>query len=106
MSAFRRPDMGVRSPRSGHTIKSLSALKESGFHNPDTGVELAHDEAMDHLHKLYQNRADKLTAKMIRSASSVKLRSRGRPMIPHGRVVFRRINGHVVPFFKAEEPSL
>jgi 8-oxo-dGTP pyrophosphatase MutT (NUDIX family)/GNAT superfamily N-acetyltransferase len=59
---------GVRSPRSGHTIKQLRQLKEMGWHNPDTGVELSPTEGEEHLQRLQNSAADKKVVSITRAA--------------------------------------
>jgi hypothetical protein len=98
---------GVRSPRRGHTITQLRELSKSDFYNADTRTELSPEESKLKLLKMEQKRADKITGGAIRRLSGMKTRSRGRPWIPPGQVIFRRINGRIVPFRKAaEDPFL
>lgn len=96
---------GVRSPTRGHTITQLRSLKESGYHNADTGTELSAEEADRHLQQMEQSRADKVAAHHINRALRTMTRSRGRPYIT-GDVIFRTIHGHRVPFKKVSEPFL
>ena len=91
---------GVRSPRSGHTIKTLSHIKSQGWRNGDTGTEISEEEGETHLQNLLQNKADKDLKKYARHVHGKKIRSRGRDYIPGDQVVFRRIHGHIVPFRK------
>ena len=94
-----------RSPGRGDTIASLRRLKESNYHNPDTGTEVNEGEADEHLHHLENRHAERTSNSQIHKLMRQKTRSRGRPYMT-GRVVFRRINGHIVPFKYHEEPSL
>jgi hypothetical protein len=97
--------MPVKSPKRGHTLKQLRELKKSGFYNADTGTELDAEESQDYLHRLEEKRAHKMLNKTLKEMNG-KTRSQGRAWIPKGQVVFRYINGHVVPFRKKNEPFL
>lgn len=46
----------IRSPRAGHTIRTLRSLKQDNWHNPDTGTEISPEEGNDYLQRL-ENRA-------------------------------------------------
>lgn len=104
-AAINKASGGVRSPRRGHTIAQLQRLAKDHWHNPDTGVEISEEEGKDHLNKMLQKKADKITAHTINKVLATQTRSRGRPMV-EPPVTFRMIHGHRVPFRKAPEPFL
>lgn len=97
--------MAVRSPRKGHTIQQLRALKEAGWHNADTGTELSQGEGEEYLMRLQERAADRSAARTISALGKQRTRSKGRPWIPKGQVIFRRINGRNVPFRKTDDSS-
>ena len=91
---------GVRSPAKNTTLKRLEALQRDNFYNPETGLELSEGETVERIHELRENKAARELNKTVRAMERKKTRSRGRPMIPSGQVVFRRIRGRIVPFRK------
>lgn len=89
----------------GRTIKQLLELQKSGFYNGDTGTEIDPEQGRAQLHEMLERRSTLKLNKMAKEMS--KTRSRGRPMIPAREVIFRRINGRIVPFRRPkEEPFL
>jgi hypothetical protein len=62
----------VRSPRKGHTLGQLRALKENNWHNPDTGTEMSEGEGEEHLQRLEQNKADKVVSSKLKALQGGK----------------------------------
>lgn len=65
-SVKKVPGGGVQSPGQGWSISQLKKMKEMGWHNPDTGLEISAEEGERLLQQLQQSAADRGTTQATR----------------------------------------